>query len=422
VISGCAEPNCTAAAGSNTPRCGQGHMLRHCPNCGTANRAFANVCRDCAAQLPSLSSWTGHKGGPRRLGVNATPGPVDWTSRKALSFSLGDACRTLLACDGHLVAVSMNGTIWIADPTRERVLCRFQTQGPMTAEPCISNGTLHVATHGRVTAYALGPTALEPPRIRPLWQADVAGTPIFALTPAGNRLYVTIQTGNQHEVHVIERPGHGSQAVARRLQGARKTSWLSADPASGNAIFLSEDDGHVQLHVAAGDIESHPVHLDTLHEQPVAVLSGSVFAIFGRERRLVRINSATGAIEEPLDSDTLLFALTHDANFDWDRDGVRIDGEGACFLRSAIRDSFTPQDRATKPSPVVVQGAAAAVGMEDGRVLLYRLAHLPRHEVWRIDGGAAAPITALASFDGFIAAGDRDGAVEVRELRPGGAA
>jgi hypothetical protein len=163
------------------------------------------------------------------------------------------------------------------------------------------------------------------------------------------------------------------------------------------------------------------VSVQAMAEHPIAFLGGTVFGIFGEAHRLYRIDAATGAIEEPLEEDTQLFAVTHDAADEWDRDGVGIDTSGIVFWRSGVRDSFAPHERAARGSPVIVQGCTAAVGMEDGRVLLYNLAQLPRHEVWRLGDQEGAAITALASFDSYIAAGNRDGVVEVRELLAKGA-
>jgi hypothetical protein len=419
----CAEPNCAAKAVAGASRCGKGHVLRRCTQCNAHNRAFANFCRACAAPLPlSASSWTGYKGSARRLGFNAAGGPAEWvTAKGSLTLRLGDACRSLLASDGHLIAISNGGTIEIADPLRARSVCCFQIQGPVMAEPCISNGVLYVSTRHQITAYALGPMTLDPPRVHPLWQLPVDGTPLFALTPAGNRVFVTIATSDAREVRVIEQSGNPPRATFRVLHRAARMTWLAADPESGRAVFLSEDNARVRLHVAGDDLATYPVALQGLVEQPIAILGDAVFGIFGATRQLHRIDAATGAVEEPLENDTQLFALTYDEQGAWDRDGVRIDSEGVLFARSSIRDTFAPLDRAATPSPIIVHNAAAVVGMQDGRVLLYELAHPPRHEVWRLDGNSGAPITALASFDGYIAAGNRDGVVELCELREKGA-
>ena len=155
--------------------------------------------------------------------------------------------------------------------------------------------------------------------------------------------------------------------------------------------------------------------LQRIGDHPIAFLGDTLFGIFGDAHRLYRVDVTTGGIEEPLDEDTQLFALTHDGG-DWDRQSVRIDSGGIFFSRSMVRDSFAPHERATRGSPVIVQDCAVAVGMEDGRVLIYDLARLPQHEKWRLGDKHGAPVTAVASFDSFIAAGNKDGVVEVREL------
>lgn len=410
------EPDCLSEIATDAPRCLCGRYVKRCAQCATRNRAFANYCRGCGVALPpSAANWTGYKGGPRRLGANAFRAGADCVTRATgLRLRLGDSCRSLLGYDGHLIAISLNGVVEIADPLRAKSVCRFQAQGPITAEPCLSDGMLYLATRGQLSAYALAAMMLETPRVRPSWHVALNGTPIQALTAVGDRIYVTMATTDWREVQVIERQ------TARPVYGAPKVSWIAADPACARAMFLSEGDGGVQLHVANGALATHPVSLYAMAEHPIAFLDGTVFGIFGNAHRLYRIDAATGAIEEPLEEDTQLFALTNDAD-EWDRDGVGIDSSGIIFWRSGVRDSFAPHERAAKGSPVIVQGCAAAVGMEDGRVLLYDLAQLPRHEVWRLGDHEGAGITALASFDSYIAAGNRDGVVEVRELLSKGA-
>jgi len=411
------QPDCVSELATDAPRCLCGGFVKRCSRCATRNRAFAVFCRGCGAGLPPLATnWTGYRGGPRRLGVNAAvPGFDSVTRSTGLRLRLGDACRSLLGYDGHLIAISLSGVVEIADPLRAKSVSRFQTQGPVTAEPCINDGVLYLATRGQLSAYALPALLLEQPRLRPLWQVPLNGTPIHAVTAVGERVYVTLATADWREVYVVEK-----QAV-RSVCGAPKMSWVAADPAGSSAVFLSEDDERLRLHVMDDELATHPVALHALADHPIAFLGGKIFGIFGDAHRLYRIDAATGAVEEPLDEDTQLFALTCDAADDWNRDGVGIDTSGIAFWRSGVRDSFAPHERASKGSPLIVQGCAAAVGMEDGRVLLYNLAQLPRHEVWRLGEQSGAGITALASFESYIAAGNRDGIVEVRELLARGA-
>src|SRR5207248_6710144 len=142
---------------------------------------------------------------------------------------------------------------------------------------------------------------------------------------------------------------------------------IAADNETSRAVFLSEDDGRVQLHVIDDQLTTHPTALQAIGDHPIAILSETLFGIFGDARRLYRIDATTGSIEEPLDEDTQLFALTHDGH-QWDRESVRIDTGGIHFSRAMLRDSFAPHERASRGSPVIVQDCAVAVGMEDGRV------------------------------------------------------
>jgi hypothetical protein len=410
------EPSCTSDTSAESRRCRCGRYIRRCARCGTRNRAFSNYCRGCGTALPAGSAnWLGYKGGPHRTGVNDASLEAGCITRPTgLSLRLGDTCRSLLGYDGHVVAVSVDGVVEIADPIRAKSICRFQTQGPITAEPCIDNGVLYLATRGQVSAYALAAMSLDTPRVRPLWQVALNGTPVQALTAFGDRLYLTVASADWREVHAIEK-----QRV-RLLHAAPAVSWIAADATTSRAVFLSEEEGRVQLHVVRDELTTHPISLQTIGEHPIALLGDTLFGIFGDAHRLYRIDATTGGIEEPLDEDTQLFALTHDGS-DWDRQSVRIDTSGIVFSRSMVRDSFAPHERATRGSPVIAQDCAVAVGMEDGRVLIYDLARPPQHEKWRLGDNRGAPVTALASFDSFIAAGNKDGVVEVRELTAKGA-
>lgn len=410
------EPKCDAAVEPKARRCRCGRAVTHCEQCGVNNRAFANFCRSCGAGLPpSKSNWTGYRGGTRRLGFNAAdPGRDPVTTKLPLTLRLGEECRALLGYDGHLIAVSKNGIVEVADVLATSSSCRLQVQGRVAAQPCIHNGVLYLAAGRQLFAYALGAMTLAPPRVRPLWTLAFDGPPIHALTPVGNCLYVTVGTPGGREVHVIEnldRP-----AKPRKIHSTTKVSWLAADLRREKAVFFSETEGGaIELHVAGPDFVSRTVAVQQVPEHPIAVIGDIVFGIFGESHRLYRIDAFTGAIEESLDEDMQFFALSHTAEEEWDRESVLIDSTGVLFARSGVRDLFGPHDRAVKGSPVIVRNSVAVIGMEDGRVRIYDLTHPPRHDVWLVGGGTAA-ITALASFDHYIAAGNEEGVVEVREI------
>jgi hypothetical protein len=410
------EPKCDSSVAPGERRCQCGRVLTRCSSCGASNRAFANFCRSCGERLPvSSSNWTGFRGSSRRLGFNPhDPGPDPVIAKIPLALHLGNECRALLAYDSHLVAVSHSGVVEIADVVAKRSVCRFQALGPVTAQPCIRDGVLYLAAAAQLSAYSLGALTHAQPRVHALWTIPLGGTPIHALTPVGDGLYVTVASPSWREIRVIENLAH--PAAPRRIHGATRTSWLAADARNAYAVFLSQNDGEAMyLHVAGEELTTRAVSLQPVPEHPIAIIGGTLFGIFGQSHRLYRIDVATGGVEEALDEDTQFFALSTEDD-EWDRDPVVIDSSGVLFSRTGVRDAFGPHDRAIKGSPLIVRNSAVVIGMEDGRVRVYNLAQLPRHETWLVGGGSAA-ITALASFDNYIAAGNRDGVVEVRELR-----
>lgn len=410
------EPNCDADMAPNGRRCRCGRAVTRCTECGVHNRAFANFCRSCGRGLPvSPSNWTGYRGSTRRLGFNATDGAgYSGTTKVPLTLRLGEECRALLGYDQHLIAVSKNGIVEIADVLSTESSCRFQVQGRVAAQPCIRNGVLYLAAGRQLFAYALGAMTFVPPRVRPLWTVAFDGPPIHALTPVGNSLYVTVGTPGGREVQIIENVDHPGKP--RTIHKATKTSWLAADTHRRQAVFFSEaEGGGIELHLAGPELVSRAVAVQSVPEHPIAVIGDTVFGIFGESHRLYRIDGSTGAIEESLEEDTQFFALSHTADDEWDRESVLIDTAGILFSRSGIRDTFGQHDRAVKGSPLIVRNKAAVIGMEDGRVRIYDLAHPPRHAIWLV-GGGTAPITALASFDQYIAAGNEQGVVELHAI------
>lgn len=418
------DSNCRqdpAPGAESCPSCGR--FWKSCEGCGTANRAFANHCRACGAAIDAADgNWLAYKGSAQRLGFNParnaqsvqpfTPVPAK------LTLSLGDPCRSLLGYDRHLIAIAQNGTIEVADPlgaAASRV--RFQVTGPITCEPCISGGVLYVGSPRQIAAYSLGALTVPSPQFRPLWQVTVPGNPIQALTVVGARLYATVAASEaRRDVMAIDTRDRG-RSGARVIHSGMNISWLAGDPAAAMLVFLSEHRGQVALYtITAAGVETHPLPFDELSDQPIALAGGKVFAIFGRDRRLVQIDARTGAVDEHLQEDVQMFALTRDGG-GWDRDGVNIHTGKVRFGRSNSFDTFPPLDRVVKGSPLVIQRRAAVVGMSNGRVRVYDLLRPPAYGIWGLDGESGAPITALASFGPYVAAGNSHGVVEVLELQ-----
>ena len=430
------QPNCPelklAADTASCPECLQ--FLKPCPRCGTRNRAFANFCRSCQTALSSAKgNWLSYKGSSQRLGLNlaSPPGwdPPNWKNLEVrvtgMTLRLDDTCRSLLGLDRHLVAVSQSGTIEVCDPERPAHGHRLKADGPISCEPCIERGVLYLGSPGRLTAYSLGALTLPKPRLTALWQLPLAGTPIQGLIALDNRLYVTVsQRDGKKEVRVIEGLERNPPAAGRVIHSGFRLSWLAADPASRQVVFFSQEGKGIQLHrVSHGartELTTRPLSVQPFAEQlPIAFVGGKIFGIFGEEDKLCRIDVQNATFEQALDPDIKLFALSQEGDHGWDGDGVQIDSTGITFLRSGVKDSFAPLDRVARGSPLILQGCAAVVGMQDGRILLYDMIRPARYKESRLtDDGEA--ITALASFQNYVAAGNARGVVRVLELRGNG--
>jgi hypothetical protein len=416
-----------------TDRCPQcRRVLKPCPACGTANRAFANFCRSCRTRLPAVSgNWLSHRGNVQRLGLNALPatglGPQEGfeIQEEDLKLELGDTCRSLLGYDRHLIAVSQSGTIEVCDPQVPAASLRLKTEGPISCEPCIENGILYLGSPARLTAYSLGALTLAQPRLVPQWQLHLPGTPVQALTVLADRLYVTIVNSDvRREVLVLENLERNPPAAVRRLHSSAKLSWTAADPTSQQLVFFSQQGESLQLHrvVHDGDrpeLATQPlagVPYPLAENVPIAFLEGKIFGVFGDDEKLCRIDATSGELEQALGDDTKLFSLSQDGDGRWDGDGAQIFANGIHFLRAARTERFAPLERVVKGSPILLKGRAVVVGMLDGRVRLYDLSRLPRYEQVRPTVGSE-PITALAAFDSYVAVGNAKGVVKLLTLR-----
>lgn len=429
------QPDCPERAlpidAASCPQCRR--LLKRCSGCGARNRAFANFCRSCGADLaPSQANWVSFKGSPQRLGLIAASLPGREASRgeslevqeKGCQLQLGDPCRSLLGYDRHLIAISQGGSIEVCDPELPPPSLRLKADGPVSCEPCIDRGILYLGSPGRLTAYSLGGLSLENPRLTALWQLPLSGTPVQALTVLDNRLYVTVfhQDGRK-DVQVIEDLERNPPAAARVLHTSHRLSWAAADPASRQVIFLSQQGDSTRLctvtHVAGraelGSQELSHIPQPFADNVPIALLGGKIFGVFGDEEKLCRLDARTGEFEQSLGTDTKLFSLSRGRDRSWDGDGVQIDTNGVIFLRAGFKDPFSPLERVVKGSPLIVQGRAAVLGMQDGRLRIYDLRRLPRNDVRRLTGDGE-PISALAAFDNYIAAGNAKGIVKVFEI------
>jgi hypothetical protein len=413
----CREQRELPAGAESCPSCLR--LVKICPHCAAANRAFANFCRACGRALPEATGeWPTFKGGPQRLGLNRWPqarqpmGGIE----EILELRLDSPCRSLLSSDRHLIAVSQAGGIEVVDAARGAASSvRTRTDGPVSAEPCVSQGTLFVPAPGCVTAFALGGLHFARPRLEQRWEVRLPGVPIHALLALEGYLYLDVLLPEgSHEVCVISDVGTERPGELRRLLSAQRVSWSAANPPSRQVFWLTEEDGELKVHChdhsapAGPALTTRPVAaapLPLADSVPIAVMGAKLFAVLGNEDTLCRLDARDGVFDLALRADLRSYALSGM------RDGLLVDARGLYFLGAQHHEQLPPMVR-VKGSPVVLQDRAAAVGLQDGRVRLYDLHALPLHDEFRVSQDTEE-LTALMSFRRFVAAGDEQGAVKV---------
>ncbi len=411
-----------AAGADGCPTCGR--VVKACGECGAASRAFANFCRACGTPLAaSQGDWTGFKGGARRLGLNPRRQAHrfrELEAREVLAIDLPDHCRSLLSWDRHLVAVAESGRIEVADPATDDLSLQLVADGPITADPCIDRGVLYLGREGRIAAHSLSALTLPSPGHQARWEARVDGTPIRSLLAFENRLYFNaVLPDGRHSIQVLDGIDHRGTPESRTVYTAPRLSSLAGDPGTRRVVFLSEEAGGIVVHAldhargAYPEVQSRRVPsplLPLVTQVPIATMGAKIFAVFGEEDSLCRIDLDLGLASTVMRSDAKRFSLNRF------REWVQVETVGIAFPHLPVRDDWTHMERA-RGQPVIVRDCAAAVGMQDGRILVYDLQSPPYH--WELDlGRKRREVTALASYGSYLAAGDGGGAVKVFELLP----
>lgn len=401
------------------PTCRQ--RVKHCTSCGSANRAFSLFCRLCGKGLPEeVGNWSGFRGGSERLALNPRRGlelPRD-LSPCFSPLELGAACRSILSRDGLLIAVSAAGRVAVVVPETGAVLVDVQASGPVTAEPVLTEDLLILGTPGCVSAFSLAGYTLGPPRQEPVWRMNVPGTPIRDLLALDRRLYLRLSDSEgRHGIFAIDGVG-GDPEPARELIHGDRLSLLAADLESRRVVFLGEGESGIALHLLDHGANPYPA-LESRRVEgaprlladlaPIAIFGSKVYVVIGEEERLCRLDVASACFDTGLWDDVYNFAL-QDA---WE--GFKVGGAGLYFPGPGIFDDIGPMER-VQGQPLLVRDCAAVVALREGRLRLYDLARPPRYRELRMlgpKGPLREEISALASFDRYLAIGNRGGQFQV---------
>lgn len=389
------------------------------------NRALSSFCRGCGASLPEGEDWSGARGGVQRLGWNpgrSAPVPMPSTVRPRpdLDRDLGSPCRALLSVDGFLILVATNGRVEWVDPEEPGVRRSFATFGSVSGEPAISRGVLYLASDNRVGAWPLAGAGLDPPRATPLWEVAVPGRPLGGLLPFRDRLYLQIMKDDgQISVQVLEGIRGLAPPVRREVPvGAERVSTLVGNPALGKVFFLSSRPKELRLHWESQGDGARPGFSSRLipgapgalvEHRPVAAHGGKLFTVLGDEEALCRLDSEEFAFDQILLRDCKSFAMNGLS------DGLVVQADRVHFLAAEVHDVLGRLQR-VKGQPLLVRDRVAAVGLSDGRVLLYDFAQPPASQLLRLRPRDEQAVSTLASFGPYLVAGDAAGHVAVWQL------
>ncbi len=410
------------------PECKQ--WLKRCGKCRTPNRAFANYCRFCGELLTgSNESWSGCKGDIQRRGLNRfviphSPPDLEVTELKSTGFS--GKCGSILADDGYLIAVSENGIIQVMDFNRlENEPYTFMTDGNIYAEPALHNGTLYVGTvksqdqeRGSIFAYTLGGVSLNPPEVVPRWNMDLKGTPVQALLPFADRLYLNMGFKDGHrEVHIIDNIKGTKPTSPLCVYNGGLSSTLAADPFTQKVFFLSENKGRLFINMFDHSVGTAPGMMSVEVKDapsglqdfiPIAVLGTKLFAVFGENKELCRLDVPNKNFETKITNWVRKFAVPSISK------QIIINSRGVFSTPDSQQENLMGGESVIS-GPVVLRDRAVVVGLRDGKIRFYNLNKLSIHneiQVFQTD----ERIQAIAAYKNMIAVGNQKGKVKLLQL------
>lgn len=410
----CAKKNLHGAL----DRCPQCHrQLKLCASCKELNRSLSRFCRSCGVALTdSPAQWTGYQGGPERRGLNPHMLSASLSQAKVeevLEFQIEDRCSGLLFYDGYLVAVSASGVVVAVDLFREYKRVRWTAVNAVTAHPCIANSTLFLAGEDRIVANSLAGLARTPPQVQARWSVPVNGTPVHSLLTLDNWMYLTVASGRGDQKVVAIEGIHGNRPSPSKVlyEGGKISSLVGSVTAKQRRLFFLSGEDQIRIHwlthqdsgisrLRERRVDRGP--RDLIEHVPIACIGKKVFAVFGDDDQLCRIDGEDVTFDERLRADTRSFALSGL------RDGVIVQSAGLYFLSRGVEEIV---HHPIKGPPVVLRERAVAIGLTDGRLRLHDLYNPPSIREWRISSQAA--VSVIASWGHYLAAGTEDGNVKL---------
>jgi len=409
------------------PTCGL--WLKRCRQCGVPNRSFANYCRSCGHALPpSPNSWSGYRGSVQRIGLNrhiVPHSPPDVKLKEVAAFRFSSRCRSILAEDGYLVAVSDDGVVKTLDLLRiGREPYTFKVNGGVFAEPALHNGTLFVGTvkdesrgKGAIYAYTLGDLSLNRPEVNLRWDMDLVGKPVQALLPFCDRLYLNISKDEHREIHIIDNIKGNKPIGPVCVYSGQRSSTLVGDQPTRKVFFLSEKERQLYINVfdhtsgTPSRMIGKPVREappDFLDYIPVAAIGSKLFAVFGETKDLCRIDIQSCCFDAKITDRVRNYALAGMNN------QMVINSRGLFSTSESMQENMLQGENIVS-GPVVLRDNAAVVGMKDGKVRFYKLSNLSIQDNFQVFN-ASDRVQTLAAFKNFIAVGNPNGEVKVLEL------
>jgi hypothetical protein len=372
--------------------------------------------------------WTGFKGNQERKGVNTGfqclhKDFFDYQFNEIGEIRVQGQLKSILLYDDHLFAFSQHGELLIYHiyETNIRNTGAYNLMGSVYAEPAIDKGILYVAAEKSIYAFSLSELYQSEKKLTYLWKQTFDATPVRALFPCENSLYVNLRkNANNEEIHVIDnvRSKHPTTSVC--LTKAMKMSMLAGNFKSDTKTiyFLSynKNQSNTRLNILEqkdnmrnnlNSLELSSVGPNFIESIPIAVDDTSLFTVM-KDKTLYRFDITTNA---RVNCQLIHKHVRHYALLD-QFFPVVVDMSGVIICRHKIAIEKSGLERISCP-PLILNHCLLAIGLINGSIEFYDISNKCLPKIWNISDVTNEAVTVIASSKNIVAAGNQNGVVKI---------
>ena len=404
--------------------------VKPCPHCSALNRSFSSYCTECGQDIETGTAWSGYKGNGERKSVNTGfqckhKDFFDYRFNEIGEIRIQGHLKSILLYDDHIFVFSQKGELLIyrIHESDIRKTGSYNLMGSVYAEPAIEKGILYVAAEKTIYAFSLSELYQSEKSFSYLWKQTLNATPIRALLPCENSLYVNLKiNANHEEIHVIDNARTQSPTSSVCLTKAMKMSMLAGNTKSDpkTIYFLSDNRNQSNTRLTIIEqknsirnniisLELSPVPPGFVDSIPIAIADSSLFAVM-KDKTLYRFDIDMNhhkivncqSVHKHVRHYALLNKLFP----------VVADMSGVFIYRPKIAIEKIGNERMSCP-PLILNHCLLAIGLMNGSIEFYDISNKCLPTIWNISDLTNEAVTGVVSSKNIIAAGNQNGLVKI---------